>query len=790
MRHRKDPRVARADGSIKAIWIAGSGLAALAAALGTAPATAQTAPPAKPDQATDNNTPADKGGLADIIVTARRTNESAQSTPVAVTAITGDQLQTLAIVRLDGLSQLAPSLRVSQASGSANAPALFLRGLGTVTTAFYQEPAVAIYLDGVYTPRPTGATFDLPDLSGVEVLRGPQGTLFGRNTTGGAILLTTSAPTDTFGGKADLSFGSENELIGGAVINTGLIAGTPIKMKFSAQVHSRDGWVNTPGYNRDQWGGALYSTSFGWATSADLTSKLTLDNRLRFNYAESFTGWQPVGGSVNGRAFFGRGVTLGGPPFVFLTDVPYHPTDIQYRDPHTDGRSTVRAFGDSFTATYTLSPALTLKQITAWSTIDELLHANLGGGSTLGTVSNPEVPGKPIQFVSPHTTTNNPGKQRQFSSETQLSGKVGDFNYLAGFFYYRERTNETIGTIIDSPLSPTTALSLRRSTTYTINTHSYAGFGQIGWTPSFADGKLEITGGIRYTLDRKNLNSFQISNITAAILRQTASNRYTNLGWSGSISYKFTPSIMLYGRASSAYRSGGYNAPSPGVPPYGPETPKNYEIGLKSDFLDHHVRLNLTAFRTDFNDLQVNAYNQDTKSNTITNAGKARIQGFEVEGAVKYGGFSADANVGYVDPKYQIYNLLIAGVVTNVSSTAKFAYVPNWTYHVGMQYAVPFNEAGTVTFRGDYSGKSNAPAYTAIQLSPNVASLPFLGRDDNFSARIIVKTPVAGKNMRFSIFGENLTNHRDVTFASDFSSVYAATFNRPRYYGASIGIDF
>jgi iron complex outermembrane receptor protein len=763
-----------------------SAVSALATVLCAASATAQSAPAAAPpsDQAADSDR------LADVIVMARRTSENVQSTPVAVTAISGEQLKTLAVVRLDGISQLAPSVRITQASGSANAPALFLRGVGTVTTALYQEPAVALYLDGVYTPRPTGATFDLPDLSSVEVLRGPQGTLFGRNTTGGAILLNTAAPTDTFGGKVDFSFGSQKEIISGGVINTGLIAGTPIRMKFTAQVHSRDGWVNTPGYSRDQWGGALFSRSFGWTTTAEVLPGLTLDNRLRSNYAESFTGWQPVGGSVNGRAYFGGGAALGGAPFVFLTTAPYHPTDIQYRDPRTDGRSTVRAFGDSFTATYNVSPALTIKEIAGWSTIDELLHANLGGGSTLGTVSNPEVPGVPIQYVSPHTTTNNPGLQRQFSSETQLSGKVGDFSYLVGFFYYRERTNETIGTIIDSPTSATTATSLRRSTNYNINSHSYAGFGQISWKPSFANGQLEISGGIRYTKDRKNLNSFQISNITATVLTQVAENEWNNTGWSGSISYKFTPSIMLYARASSAYRSGGYNAPTPGAPPFGPETPKNYEIGLKSDLADHHIRLNLAAFRTDFANLQVNAYNQDAKSNTITNAGAARIQGFEAEGAVKYGAFSADANIGYVDPKYKSYVLLISGVLTDVTATAQFAYVPHWTYHVGAQYDVPFGDEGKVTLRADYSGKTNAPAYTAIQLSPNVASLPYLGRDDNVSARIIVRAPIAGKNMRFSIFGENLTNRRNVAFASDFSSVYAATFNRPRYYGASVGIDF
>jgi iron complex outermembrane recepter protein len=764
--------------------LGGAAFSAIVAALTiAAPAHAQDQAPAA--QASD-----DKGGLADIIVTARRQSESAQSTPVAVSAISGETLKNLNVVRLDGLSQIAPSLRITQASGSSNAPAIFIRGIGTITTALYAEPTVGLYVDGVYTPRPTGSTFDLPDISSVEVLRGPQGTLFGRNTTGGAILLNTTAPSEERGAKFDLSYGDNRELISSAVVQLGQLGGSPFKVKLTAQTHRRDGWVDTPGYNKSEWGGALNTSTVGAAIAGEVAPDLTIDNRFRYSWTTSYTGFVPVGGSANGRAFYGNGVNLGGPPFSFVGNTENHTTDLTYRDPRTDGRSHVKSWGDTTTITYAQSPEFNLKAIVGYSQIDESLHANLGGGYTLGAVTTSLTGAPKLGIVSPHTTTANPGLARQLTTEAQANGAVGDFTYLAGFFYLRERTAEGLTTIIDSPLSPAAAFSLDTTKSYGIVSHSYAGFGQFGWKPSFANERLEITGGIRYTKDTKQLHATQLANTSPLPINQTAHNKWDNVGWSGSASYHITNTVMAYFRASSSYRSGGYNATSVGAPPFDPEKAKSYELGLKSDLFDHHIRLNADVYQTDYSDLQVNSFNQTTKSNTITNAGKARYRGAELEGAVKFGGFSADANLSYVDPKYQQYFFVVNGVPTNVASTAHFAFVSKWTYHAGAQYAFPIGANDTLTARVDYSGKSNAFSYVVTSNTPNFAQLPMLGRESNVSARLIFNSQMAGHKVKLSVFGENLSNHRNVTFASDFSSVFAATYNRPRYFGGSAGFEF
>ncbi|MES2495782.1 MAG: TonB-dependent receptor [Pseudomonadota bacterium] len=760
-------------------WTLASTVALAALLAAEAPALAQSDAAAAPPMLSTSQ-------IEDIVVTARRREESAQKTPLSVSAISGQQLQNLNIVRMEGIAQLAPSLRVTQASGSGNAPAIYIRGIGTLSTALYVEPAVGVYVDGIYTPRPSGNTFDLPDIAAVEVLRGPQGTLFGRNTTGGAIVLTTRAPTEEAGLKADFSYGSRNEIIGSAIVQLGRIGNSPFMVKLSAQTHSRDGWVEAPGYSPARWGGALDSHGFGGAIRGEM-GDFTVDLRGRYNKIASYTGWETLAASTVGAAYFGGAGNTYGPAYP----IGVGPRDYSVRDPRTDGKSAVETWGGVLTLDYAVSDAFNIKSITGYTKIDQNLRGNIGGGSTRGLVANPVVPGRNLEPVTAHVTPTNPGLQKQLTQELQLLGDIGEFNYLVGFYYYDEKVDETITTILNSPLSPTLAIRLNRSTTYAIDSKSYAGFAQFGWKPSFADGRLELVGGIRYTEDKKTLDSFSTqTTTTTTTLTQSRKDKWDNVGWLGSASFQVTPDVMLYARASSAYRSGGYNAPTVGAAPFDPEKAISYEAGVKSDLFDRHLRINLSAFQTDYDDLQVNGYNIATNTNQLTNAGKARYRGFEVETVVALGDFRIDGNLGFVDPTYKRYILAVGGVPTDVASLAKFANVPRWTYHVGAQYRLDAGDTGTFTLRGDYNGKSNSPTFTLLSQAPNTAQVPLYGKESNYSARLIWEFMAKGHKMRAQIFGENLSNNRFITFASDFGAVMAGTYTRPRYYGGSLGIEF
>ena len=723
----------------------------------------------------------------DIIVTARRREERVQDTPLAVSAIPAEEIENLNITRLEGLEKMAPSLRVSTASGSGNSPAIFIRGIGTITTALYAEPAVGVYIDGVYSPRGSANTFDIPDVSSIEVLRGPQGTLFGRNTTGGAVVVNTLAPSPDAGVKAKLQYGSDNEMLGGLVLQSGYLGDTDFGIKLSGQVHTRDGWVETPGYGEAKWGGALEAKTVGLAVSGSL-GPLRLDERLRYNDVSSYNSWEGIGGSANGVAFFGGGTRFGGPPFL-LNDVA---DDLSYRDPRAgnDGESSVEAWINSFTATLELSDAIAIKSITGHIWLDQDFAGNLGGGYTIGPVLNRADPAVPVEIVSPHTTTANPGRARQFTQELQLLGDLGQFDYILGAYYFRERTNERIATIINFPVAPVAAIRLDTDKSYEILSKSYAAYGQVGWRPAFAADKLEITAGLRYTEDKKTLDSENTTiTFAPAITTQTSKDRWDNTGWSTSISYKATPDVLFYGRASSSYRSGGYNAPTVGAPPFGPETAKSYELGLKSDLFNRLVRFNAAIFQTDYDDLQVNAYNSVTFSNTITNAGKARYRGFEVEAGLDLGAFAIDGNVGYVDPEYKEYLFLVGGDVVDVADEARFSNVSKWTYRIGAEYSLPTGIDGELTLRADYSAKSSPPGYTVAASTPNFQVIESLGRDENLSARLIWRGELAGAGVSAQIFGENLTDHRSLTFATDFSSIVSGVYTRPRHYGVVFGIE-
>ena len=159
--------------------------------------------------------------LDEVLVTARRVNENVQTTPVSVSAVSLEQIQNLNITRLENIQKLAPNLTIVANGPSSVAPMLYLRGIGSPSVALYSEPPVALYVDGVYTPRPTSAAFDIPDMRNIEVLRGPQGTLFGRNTTGGAILITSEAPRHDAGGTFSASYGTNDDILGSIVAHTG-----------------------------------------------------------------------------------------------------------------------------------------------------------------------------------------------------------------------------------------------------------------------------------------------------------------------------------------------------------------------------------------------------------------------------------------------------------------------------------------------------------------------------------------------------------------------------------------
>lgn len=740
-------------------------------------------------------------GIEDIVVTARRRAESSQSTPVAVTAIGGQQLEDLAVVRLSDVASLAPSVKITTASGSANAPVIFIRGIGTTTTAMYAEPSVGLYVDGVYMPRPTGNAFDLPDIERLEVLRGPQGTLFGRNTTGGALLITTATPTDDAGGKITLGYGTNDETTIAGIIQTGEIGQTGMKAKISGQIHKRDGWVESPNLPKSDWGGNENGTNINFALRGEY-GKLTIDNRARYSKISSFTSWEILGGTAAALAAYGASAAQNpaGPPFIVSGATP---RDFSYRDPRSTGNAEIEGYGDVLTLDYEFSDAANLKSITSYQVLKEDLAVYLGGGHVFGRVINPRVAGNAIEPISVHVTTDNPGDQKQFSQEFQLSGDVGDFNYLGGLFIYDERVKETIETNLNSIITPApnpTFIRVGRTVPYRQTTKSWAGFGQVAWKPEALDERLELSAGLRYTKDTKDEFSQTIqTTTTTTTTSHAAKGSWDNWGYAGSASFKIVPSVMLFSRIASSYRAGGFNNLAAVAAPYDPEKAVSYEAGIKSDLFDRRLRLNATVYKTDYDNLQITqlvttptAAGGTTSTSLISNAAKATYKGFELEGTALLGDhFQIDGNLSYIDPEYKAYTFVIAGVPTDVRAEANFALVPTWTGRVGGQFKTGETSWGVFTLRGDYSEKSSADFANVERLAPTTRLFK-TGKDKDLSARIIwSQIPVGDKvKLTAQLYGENLTNNRFIVFSTDFGTLASAVFNRPRNYGIRLSAEF
>jgi len=743
-----------------------------------------------PAQADDQAGPvASQGGLADIIVTARRRAERAETAPLPITAISGRDIEQRVLTRLSALADIAPNLKITQGSGSANAPVVFIRGIGTLSTTLYTEPAVALYVDGVYTPRATSGAFDLPDLERVEVLRGPQGTLFGRNTTGGAIMLVTQAPTDEPSAKISAGYGRYDDKMLSAVVQTGSLGQSDWRLKISANWRNRDGWVRTPGLSRSDWGGNEKDLGISTALAGSL-GDLEIDNRVRYARNVSFTAWQAIGGTPAAVAAYTNSAAANpsGPPLVLSPKA----LDLSYRDPRVQGNAEIKSWGDTLTLTYPIAETAQLKSISNYAEIDQHLRNYLGGSYILGTVLNPRNPAQRVEPISVHAAPTNAGKQKQFSQEVQVAGDLADFEYVLGLYYWWEKVNENVTTVLNSPVGAAW-IRLDRSVTYEQTTRSYAAFGEVKWKPASLDEKLEVTLGGRYTKDKREIDTGIVqTTTTTTTTNQTGKNDWGNFGYSGSISYRWVPGFMTYGRIASSFRAGGFNALAPGSPGWDPEKAITYELGWKLTALNRHLRFDGNVFQIDYDNLQVNQFNSVTRTNFIVNAAKARYRGFELEGALLLGDHvQLDGNVGYVDPKYKEYNQIVGGVVTNVGSTAHFAYLSKWSTHVGAQVKTSPMPMGVATFRVDYSTKSSARLAVIDSLAPTLQGFR-TGTQKELSARVILSDIPAGDNVKLTaqLFGENLTNNRYYSFATDFGSLATAIFNRPRTWGARLTAEF
>ncbi|WP_380872096.1 TonB-dependent receptor [Sphingomonas sp. DBB INV C78] len=736
--------------------------------------------------------------LETITVTARRQSEALQTTPVAVTAFSSRLLDHLNVQQVTAIAELTPNLQILPQSTGATAATISIRGISQQEPAVTAEAGVGIYLDGVYIARTAGSVFDLVDLARIEVLRGPQGTLFGRNTTGGAIQLISREPDDTIGAQVKAGYGSFDEWYARARFDTGLIDDSGLKASFAYLHRQRDGYVNNLLAPSSEDPGALNSDTLSVAVSAQASETFRI--RYNFDYSKRFAVadfFQLVAATPDVLAYFGASPSYGGASF---TVAPGRRETGEQVDYHGNFGAVSESWGNALTIDWQATSDVAVKSITAYREFSQNSTQTLSGnGRLLGLVvdaSNPA--GVSVQPVVPFNGFNRV-KQHQVSQEFQLFGNSRQFSYVAGAFYFRENGSEALQQELTLVLpGGGLGVNLPPFQGFDGTSTSYALFGQVSYRPDALDNKLELTGGLRQTWDKKRI-TLDSSIFGAPTATGTGRRDFSNLSWTAAANYRFTGDVMAYAKASSGFKAGGFSPRASVIAPFEPEEAVAFEVGLKSELLDRRLRLNLAAFRTDYDNLQIQQFAAGSSgaSSLIVNAGKVVFQGFEAEvAAVPVRGLTLSAALGYTDPNYKsfLYRDPATDQIIDVADEARMPQAAKCNWTMGAEYKWEVGDIGELTLRADYSWRGRIYFFALDRQAPfnREISSPEV-RD--LRARLTLSDVILGTGrtrLEASLWGANLTNAHNLGFGVDFGSLGfgGVTYLPPRSAGIDVKLTY
>lgn len=729
---------------------------------------------AAPESISNQNVMADDrsvksgGGVTDIVVTARRREESIQNVPVSVTAFSSQALESRNAREVDDLLGTIPNVNATDG--------LQIRGIGYNTRNIGIEAGATVYVDGVYTGRPSTYNQDLADVASVQVLRGPQGTLYGKNSIAGVIAISTKLPEFDFEGHGRVDFGNRDRRRVDLTVNVPLADNLAIRT--SASKSSINGWIKDL-INDQVFGGSentTFRTALRWDPTPDLQIVLRADHQKIWS--------NPREGAVDGETLLGDDPQYA-PPRPIVAPGKY--TTVE--DTRTNGTTVME--GGSLTIEYSASSALKITSITGY----RYNKSRIFEGEDSSALNEIEV-----DFSD---------EQKQLTEELRASGSVGRLDYVAGFYYFNQKSSQHNKGILGTdfaipPLGIPAGADKIIDPAARINTDSVAAF--VDLTYELTD-KLELTAGGRLNKEKKNF-AFKITSDAPALFYvvpfDTDSFTQSDFSPTFGVRYHVTRDIMTYFRYAKGYKSGGWNADfistSPGgtaptVPSlrFGAENAETYEIGAKTSWFNHHVVLNGSVFQTNFDNLQVAQFfgiNIDSGSplSVTGNAGKARIKGFELETTViPFEGLTLSGGVGYLDARYLVFNN-VDGKGANANGN-RMVGVPDWTGNASIIYSYPLANGGKITARGDYqsiSARTGDPLNDPLRRSPGSWSA---------NARLTYAAP--DDRWQLSLFGSNIFDRHNAIlygiqqFAVDQNyPVRTVNYAEPRTYGVSLEFNF
>lgn len=722
-------------------------------------------------------------GIDSIVVTARKREENLQDTPIAITAFTADDLAKRNVITLDGIGDYTPNLvfdKGTGGTGGSTSTQIYIRGIGQADFLFTTEPGVGIYVDGVYLPRSIGSIMDLVNFERVEVLKGPQGTLFGKNSVGGAINIVSKRPGNEVEGSVEAIYGSFDRIDVRGHVSGPLIEDT-LAASIAVSSQNRDGYVKRV-LAGDELGGISSKGARGqllWTPGDKFDLLLTGDyTRHRDDaIANTLIDVDQTGSLIglwNGFVAPGLGVVYDD---SYITDDPFETNSTGPNFSNLD------LWGISGVATWR-NGDLTLKSVTSYRDQD----AFFGHDSDHS----------PLRYFEQTVTDN----QQQFSQEFQVNGSHldGRFDWVLGALYFHEEGLSTYRIIftpglfgalemlptgiipglggVGNPIHP--GLDFNGAVSAGIDNDSYAAFMH---TSLKVTDKLSISGGIRYTDDSKGYDSllerFEADVVTHDLTVEESWDAWTpKFG----LDYQWSDNVMTYVSAARGFKSGGFNGRPTNafvaMQPFDPEFVWTYEAGFKSSTADRRLVLNGAMFFSDYSNMQLLAISMDNFGGIVAlveNAGAAEIKGFELEmNAIPVRNLRVDAGIGFIDAKYT----QLDANVTSITLDSELVKTPKWTLNFGGEYTVPLGASFGATLRADYSYRTR---------TEHVAdNNPLLTQDAYGLLNLRLSFAPNDGPWELAVFGTNMTDELYITNGlSQFDTLGStdATYGRPREWG-------
>ena len=830
-----------------------SKLAVSVLALATAMAAAGTASAEDAAPATGG----DVAQVAEVVVTARKKEERLQDVPIPVTAISGDTISSKAATNLTDLSNSVPNVKLETVGLFPNASSFTMRGIGTNAVESYQDPRVALYVNGVYQSRTQSGPGDLFDIESVEILRGPQGALYGRNAFAGAVAMTTRRPDGSYGGRAEATVGNYGRFDFQAAVNLPIVE-DKLDLRLAYMHREWDGFFKV-GNTNPNFTTAQLSSMVGRDLSEVIGDRAGGDQKNLFRGTLTY---RPVEGVVANLIVTHVEEDGDGSPQInqTLAGSVFSAVGFPGRNPFGDGKLGVSGDGSDPFVTGS-SAGNYVNQSGTDYTADLSVDAFGGNWYTVvnyadnDSVIRTDTDGELVDLF----TSTRIERFNQFQIESRYSHKFFDnrVDVMGGVFYVRDEFDvfQRLSTGFGNAADPTANPPILATPLYQFPTDGRASgnvmqkdgqvrssispFLQVNWNVT---DKLRLNAAIRYSKEERDAYNFPLqtpggnsrtiplstnfdtlnNGLVLPVSCGTEHFETSSVSPGLSVDYKIQPDVMVFASWQRAYKSGGINVNGTCTSfhqPYQDERVDNYEVGIKSQFFDRRLMVNLNAFRAEYSNLQesiirVDPNNTASAETFTSNAAGAVIYGVEAEiQARPIRNLTLYATVGYLHASYSEFCANLVGVTSftgaaptsncgavtilsnPVGNTPGQAYVdsdysnlqlpfaPEWDGQIGATYKIDMDRAGELSF--------DASVHYSSRLETQVTNAPFTSREPLTKVDASIGWRDADQKYRVTLWGKNLGDQVERQTATYVSPLFIfATPTEPRTFGVTLSADF